>query len=100
MTPIWGPVPGDPTWMLKQTVFCLTSPNGAIDIFRAVAGLEHGFDACLARAVNHHLSNGENIGCISDVDMLRCQEALPEAYQKTERVRALRAILELKEESK
>src|SRR5438045_1171961 len=30
----WKPVPVEHSWLRRQTVFCLTSPYGAIDIFR------------------------------------------------------------------
>jgi len=36
----WGPVAEKtPGWLDRQGVFCLTSPHGAIDVFRAVKGL-------------------------------------------------------------
>lgn len=94
----WRPVPENPDWLLKQNVFCLTSPHGAIDIFRAVKGLEDGFDACLARAAKRSMPDGEAYLGLSDYDMLRCQEALPETAQKTARMAALRLAIENKGE--
>ena len=36
----WAPVSNLPEdWLGRQTIFCLTSPHGAIDIFRHVLGL-------------------------------------------------------------
>ena len=47
----WGPVAQRaPGWLKAQSVFCLTSSHGAIDVFREVRGLDH-WQACWARAV-------------------------------------------------
>lgn len=56
---------------MKQSVFCLTCPHGAINIFRSVKGLEDGFEACLTRAVLRTMPDGEGYYCLSDTDMLR-----------------------------
>jgi hypothetical protein len=89
----WKALPADPAWLAKQPVFCLTSPHGAIDIFRAVKGLEDGFDACLARAIRHAMPDGEVYFGLGDEDMLRCQLALPDTARKAARVAALQAAL-------
>ena len=34
----WRSVAAQPGWLVRQGVFCLTSPSGAIDIFRTVTG--------------------------------------------------------------
>src|SRR5205823_2541856 len=72
----WRAVPDDPEWLARQAVYCLTSPSGAIDIFRSVRGLEDGFAACKARAELRSMPNGEFYYSLSDEDMLRSQEAL------------------------
>jgi len=96
----WGPSENDwqpvadkkPGWLAGQTVFCLTSPHGAIDVFRGVAGLE-SWSACRGRAPALHTAAGTVFRGLSDEDMLRCQLALPEAERKADRVRALRKAL-------
>ncbi|HLX64233.1 MAG TPA: hypothetical protein VKX17_23375 [Planctomycetota bacterium] len=90
----WKRVPDDPRWLETQAVYCLASPHGAFDIFRAVKGLEDGFDACLARAQIRSLKDGEMYYSLSDEDMLRCQEALPESERKKGRVEVLRRAIE------
>jgi hypothetical protein len=47
----WGLVEKKPaSWLDRQTVFCLNSPAGSIDIFRVVTGLG-AWDLCRNRAV-------------------------------------------------
>jgi len=53
----WLPVADQPGWLGRQSVFCLTSPSGAIDIFRAVTGLA-SWQTCRDRAVVGHTSGG------------------------------------------
>lgn len=89
----WKRVLPDGFWMRGQGCFCLTSPAGSIDIFLAVDGLEDGFEACFARAVHTRTLGGVNYVALSDSDMIRCQEALPEGLRKLDRVRVLRSKL-------
>src|SRR5687767_6997550 len=42
----WKPLPGDWQWLRRQSVFCVTTDFGALDIFREVRGLEGRFDEC------------------------------------------------------
>src|SRR4051794_38002434 len=42
----WATVPEDWSWLRKQTVFCLTTNHGALDVFRQVHGLEDRYDEC------------------------------------------------------
>jgi hypothetical protein len=77
----WGPVAKLPAgWLRRQALYCLTSPHGAIDVFRAVTGLPR-WQECSGRG-------------LSDEDMLRSQEALAPKEQKADRIRALRAVLQ------
>jgi hypothetical protein len=89
----WEPVAKKrPGWLTRQSVFCLTSPHGAIDIFRSVKGLA-SWAACRARAETRTTARGIAFHALSDVDMLACQMALPEGQQNQERIRALNEAL-------
>jgi hypothetical protein len=76
-------------WLQRSAVFCLFSPNGSIDIFRSVPGLEAGFatsrDLCPVRQT----PTGVPYRSLNDELMIRCQLALPEADQKKDRLRSL-----------
>ena len=89
----WGPISHDPNWLLKRTVFCLTSPDGPLDIFRMVKGLEDGFEASKVRAELRSMPNGEFYFSLSDEDMLHCQTALSPSERSSARVEALQKIL-------
>lgn len=89
----WRPVQDLPAgWLEWQTIFCLTSAQGPIDIFRAVRGLPH-WDEAAARAVSATTAAGVPYRGLSDQDMLACQLALDEKDRKPERVKALQTIL-------
>ena len=87
----FGPVPRDPAWLKRQSVFCLTSRAGAIDIFRSVLGLE-SYAACAARAVET-TCDGVTFRALSDRDMLACQLALPESERRLDRIAYLERLL-------
>jgi len=90
----WGPVAARPAgWLDCQALYCLTSPAGAVDIFRAVKGLDD-WAAAYARAVSGVTAGGIAYRGLSDADMLRSQEALPAAEQKPERLLRLRQALQ------
>ena len=97
----WGPTEAEwrpvaehpPGWLGRQAVYCLGSPHGAIDVFRAVKGLE-SWAACRARAAACRTSAGSSFAALSDEDMLQCQLALPEGEQKLDRIRTLRKAIE------
>jgi|GEM_PF-1188188 len=86
----WKPVPAEPHWLSSQSVFCLTTKHGALDIFRTVSGLETGFSACSVRAIPSKTAGGASFLALSDEDMLACQLALPPQYQKQRRIEVLR----------
>jgi hypothetical protein len=90
----WGPVAKLPAgWLRRQALYCLTSPHGAIDVFRAVTGLPR-WQECSGRAVAASTAAGTPYRGLSDEDMLRSQEALAPKEQKADRIRALRAVLQ------
>jgi hypothetical protein len=89
----WGPVSENPAWMEKQGVFCLSSPYGAIDIFRQVKGLEGSYESCKARSILSKTPTGVVYYALSDEDMLACQIALPSPLQKVKRIETLRSAI-------
>jgi hypothetical protein len=92
----WGPVARrDPGWLSTQILFCLTSPHGAIDIFRRVKGLgdwQHSFETSACEVT----AGGIPYRGLSDADMLQCQLALEANEQKQDRIAALKRALEEK----
>lgn len=89
----WKPVKEmQPGWMEQQSLFCLTTAHGAVDVFRSVKGLESWQDSW-DRGINAALSTGTVYRALGDDDMLRCQLALPEGLQKKSRIETLRAQL-------
>ena len=89
----WGPVAGRPAgWLAAQSVFCLNSPHGAIDIFRAVHGLGD-WSASWQSGVACITGGGTSYRGISDADMLQCQLSLDPAVRKNERIAILRRKL-------
>ena len=75
-------------WLSRQTVFCTTSPHGAIDVFRAVKGLE-SWKGCAEAAAKGKTANGTEYLGLSDGDMLKCQYALDENQRKPNRIKTL-----------
>ncbi len=90
--PSWGPIPEGFAWLRGQTVFCLTSAHGAIDIFREVRGLEGQWDVCRARCTETKTASGVPFVSLSDRDMLACQMALPESERRGDRVKYLEQL--------
>ncbi len=89
----WKPVPADWRWLQGQSLFCLTTREGALDVFRDVRGLEGQYDQCRRRAVAAQTATGVPYAGLSDVDMLSCQEALPPGEQKPHRIEVLREAI-------
>lgn len=85
----WRPVSSleSPSWIAREGVHCLNSPHAAIDIFRAVPGLEEGFDALKPRCPIRTTRAGVKFRSLSDDLMVRCQLALPETQRKLDRLR-------------
>jgi hypothetical protein len=93
----WAPVPEDPAWLLRQPIFCLTTPSGALDIFREVQGLEGEFEQAFRRGIQSQTPSGIPYHGLSDEDMLRCQEALNPSEQKPGRMETLRRAISQRE---
>lgn len=89
----WAPVASKAAgWLTVQSVYCLNSPHGAIDIFRNVSGLPN-WRECHARAVTGETSSGTAYQGISDEDMLQCQLSLDPNSQKLDRIRDLQKAI-------
>jgi len=78
-----------PAWLQRAPLFCLNSPQGTIDIFRVVRGLEDGFDTLSATCPMRQTPSGVPFRSLSDELMIRCQLGLPESERKHDRLRAL-----------
>lgn len=90
----WRPVKErNAGWLGGQSVYCLSSPHGAIDIFLAVSGLPN-WRECAARAVAGVTGGGVPYRGLCDRDMLASQEALAPADRKGERIHRLRQAIE------
>lgn len=76
-------------WLKSQHVFCLTSPHGAIDIFRSVKGLDSWTES-KSRALTEKTASGISYSGLCDEDMLKCQLALDPKDQNTERIKYFR----------
>ena len=90
----WAPIPSDSRWLQHQIMFCLTTEQGALDIFRDVRGLEGRYQECLDRAAKAATAAGCAFLGLSDTDMLRSQEALPAQEQKLQRMAKLRQAIQ------
>ena len=89
----WQPVSHRaPGWLAEQSVYCLTSPFGAIDIFRRVCGLS---DWSISRAAARHerTASGVDYAGLSDEDMLKCQYALDRTLRKQDRIETLETAI-------
>jgi len=90
----WMPVAKrSPGWLKLQMVFCMTSPDGAIDVFRQVKGLKD-WRACFERSVSAK-TGGISFRGLSDQDMLKSQKALSKPDQKQDRIRTLNRAIRL-----
>jgi hypothetical protein len=89
----WGPVAEKmPGWLRGQSVFCLLTSTGPVDIFLSVPGLSD-FESCAERAINFSLDSDMSIRLLSSRDMLECQLNIPETDRKTERIKHLREVI-------
>ena len=89
----WHPVPEDWRWLEGQSLFCLTTRHGALDVFRDVRGLEGRYAECRDRRVPSATGTGVKFIALSDEDMLACQEALPPGERKLRRMDVLREAI-------
>ena len=90
----WKPVPEDASWLREQIVFCLTTRQGALDIFREVRGLEGRYGECKNAAAASATGAGVPFKGLSDRHMLEAQLALPEGERKTRRIDVLQRSIE------
>lgn len=88
----WRPVVEQEGWLARQSVFCLTSPAGAIDIFRTVTGLP-SWAACRERSVAGQTAAGVEYRGLCDEDMIACQLALPEGQRRHSRIESLQRAM-------
>ena len=89
----WGPVANLAAgWLSQQSVFCLTSPCGAIDIFRSVQGLQD-WEAAFATSVSGNTASGTAYTGLSDADMLACQLSIPLESRKNDRIQELQKAM-------
>lgn len=95
----WAPVPDHWHWLQSQSVFCLTTPQGALDVFREVRGLEGSYATCKSRGVSTQTAMGVSFTGLSDEDMLVCQEALPVEERKQKRMEVLKEAIRRKKSS-
>jgi hypothetical protein len=89
----WRPVATDSSWLQTQAVFCLTTTQGALDIFREVRGLEGRYLDCKGWGLRGQTAAGIHFTGLSDEDMLTCQEALPAEERKERRIQVLRQAI-------
>lgn len=89
----WGLVAAKPAgWLDRQSVFCLTSPHGAIDVFRSVQGVPD-WTAAFAASVSGKTAAGTAYRGLSDQDMLACQLSIPVESRKVDRINELQKAL-------
>ena len=86
----WAPVPEDPSWLKRQSCFCLTTAHGALDVFRNVLGVEGRYQECVTEARSGTTAAGIGYRGLSDRHMLECQLALDSDVQDKDRISALR----------
>jgi len=70
---VWNAVPDDLAWLEEKTVHDLTCPHGTVAIYRAVKGLDDGFEACKSRALVVAMQDGELYYSLCDEDKSRVQ---------------------------
>ena len=85
-----------PGWLSRQSICCMSSSAGAIDVFRYVAGLDN-WQSSFDNSVIEQTASGVSYHGLSDSDMLLCQYALDPPYQKAHRIAALKSALNIPE---
>ncbi|MDR2463003.1 MAG: hypothetical protein LBD30_04395 [Verrucomicrobiales bacterium] len=89
----WREVPATHDWLKRQSVYCLTTRFGALDVFRELKGLEGRYDECVAASVPSVTVSGAAYRGLNDSDMLRCQLALSKEERKLDRINFLRKAM-------
>jgi hypothetical protein len=91
----WGPVSSKPAgWFGQQSVYCLLTKWGSLDIFLQVTGISSFGDA-KSRSIEFNYDDRNKCRLISAQDLLACQLALPEHIRKVDRVRYLMNLLKV-----
>lgn len=85
----WKTIQGNYQWLQTQSLFCLTTSYGALDIFRVLKGLENQFDYYWKTSRIQKTSTGISYRSLSDEGMLACQMALPVEIRKQKRIDTL-----------
>ena len=89
----WDKVSAKPKgWLSGQSVFCLLTRFGPVDIFLSLPGLP-SFSEALLRSVSFEIEQSIQVRLISTEDLLACQMAIPEVYRKRERIAHLQGII-------
>jgi len=89
----WGPVNAkNRGWLSGQSVFCLLTQFGPVDIFLSLPGIP-SFSEAKLRSTTFDVDGESRIHLMSARDLLECQLALPEVYRKPERIQHLREVL-------
>ena len=89
----WGKVSAKPKgWLSGQSVFCLLTRFGPVDIFLSLPGIP-SFSEALARSILFEIDQSTYVRLISSEDLLACQLAIPEVYRKRERIAHLQGII-------
>jgi len=68
---LWLPIADDPAWLQRQTVVCLITQYGFLDIFTQLPGVRDPFPKVWARAFRGEVS-GTAFRGLCDTDMLAC----------------------------
>ena len=90
----WGSVSAKKDgWLSGQSVFCLLTQCGPVDIFLSIPGISNYHEAS-CRSVLLDLDLATSVRLISSKDLLSCQLAIPEIYRKPERIMYLRGQLD------
>jgi hypothetical protein len=89
----WGDVSAKPKgWLSGQSVFCLLTQFGPVDIFLSIPGIPC-FSEALQRSELFEIDPSSQVRLISTEDLLACQLAIPEVYRKRERIAHLQGII-------
>jgi hypothetical protein len=89
----WGPTAMKPQgWLSTQSVYCLVTECGMIDVFRSVAGLPD-FEDSWDRGETVEFSAGVEYRSLSAQDMISCQLAIPEGSRRIDRMNHLKGLL-------
>jgi hypothetical protein len=89
----WEPVKEKRSgWLWGQSVFCLLTTSGPVDVFLSLPGIP-SYSEAMKRSLLHSIEEDLQINLISAYDLLQCQLAIPESNRKIERMRHLREIL-------